>query len=855
MRILFICVFTFCSFIGQSQSPSLSYYHLPDVEYDPNIPTPESFLGYQVGDWHVSHDQLYYYMKDLASRSDRFQLREYARSHENRPLIVITISDPDNLRRIDDIKQSHQDLSDPAKSSSVNIDQLPAILYQGYSIHGNEPSGANAALLVAYYLAAAQGDEVKALLKNVVILFDPSFNPDGLNRFASWANTHKSINRNGDVANREINEAWPGGRTNHYWFDLNRDWLLLTHPESQGRVQTVQDWRPNVLTDHHEMGSNTTFFFMPGLPSRVNPITPWENQKLTGDIGEYHAAALDSIGSLYFSKERYDDYYYGKGSTYLDANGGMGILFEQASSRGHTQETVNGILTFPFTIRNQVITSLSTHRAVTQLRRNLLEFKRNFYQTSLSEADKYNVKAYVFGENEDQYKLQCFLEILDAHKIEYYHCKNDIQAEGYNFNAANSFIVPLKQAQHRMARLLFEKVRSFPDSLFYDVSTWTFPLAFDIQYGEITSPTYQKSIGVQAHAPSQAIETLDKARYAYVIDIRDYFAHKCLNELLNKGMRVKLSDSPIGLEHDGKSKVLPVGSLIVPLYNQLKSPEHIHLMLTDLMNANDVDIYPLSTGNNDKGKDLGSTGNITIEPQKILLLGGSGTTSYEVGEIWHLLDNRFGMEITLTDLSDLGRVNWNDYTTIIMASGSYGGLNKYIDKLSDWVSAGGNLILQRTAINWAHKNKMIEIETKTVVKPEVDPEPSAYGCLEDNLGSRETGGAIIQNVIDLTHPLCYGYTDSDFFSFRKGNDYYEPLSNKYANPVMYTDQALISGYMKKENEVRANGSAGVMVIGKGRGQVICLVDDLNFRGYWYGGTKMFLNAIFFGRVIDSGAKG
>ena len=254
------------------------------------------------------------------------------------------------------------------------------MVYQGFSIHGNEPSGANAGLAYAYYLAAAQGNEIEETLSNVVILMDPSFNPDGLQRFAYWANTNKSINLVADNNEREYHEVWPGGRTNHYWFDMNRDWLPVQLPESRARIETFYKWLPNILTDHHEMGTNSTFFFQPGEPTRVHPLTPQINQELTAEIGTYHAKALDNIGSLYYSEEGYDDYYYGKGSTFPDVNGGIGILFEQASSRGHIQESENGLLTFPFTIRNQFTTALSTIEAAKNMRGKINDYQRQYFQ-------------------------------------------------------------------------------------------------------------------------------------------------------------------------------------------------------------------------------------------------------------------------------------------------------------------------------------------------------------------------------------------------------------------------------------------------------------------------------------------
>ena len=265
----------------------------------------------------------------------------------------------------------------------------------GYSVHGNEPSASNVSPLVAYHLAASQGEAIDELLDQVVVLLDPCLNPDGFDRFAHWANNHRGHVLNGSPDHREHREGWPSGRTNYYWFDLNRDWLPAQHPESQGRLKIARRWLPNVVLDFHEMGGNATFFFQPGVPKRTNPLTPLRNVQLTNQIGAYHAKALDEIRSLYYTQERFDDFYMGKGSTYPDLHGGVGILFEQGSSRGHLAQTDHGTLTFPFTIRNQFRTSLSSLDAVLTLRSDLLEYKRDFYQDALALARAGKVAGYV----------------------------------------------------------------------------------------------------------------------------------------------------------------------------------------------------------------------------------------------------------------------------------------------------------------------------------------------------------------------------------------------------------------------------------------------------------------------------
>ncbi|HLR31355.1 MAG TPA: M14 family zinc carboxypeptidase, partial [Fodinibius sp.] len=421
MRLTTFFLITLCCLMntvsGRAQNPanakaSMEYYLPQDITYDAAIPTPEEILGTVPGTWHVRHDQLVRYMRAVAEASDRVTLHEYGKTYEDRTLLYLTITSPANHSDIDQIREDHLALTDPEQSGSMDTSGMPVVLYMGYSIHGDEPSGANASMLVAYHLAAAQGSEIEQQLENSIVLLDPSFNPDGLGRFASWVNTHKSKTVVSDPNSMELNQRWPSGRTNHYWFDLNRDWMLVQHPASQGRIDNFHDWMPNILTDHHEMGTNSTFFFQPGIPSRTHPITPEENQDLTGAIAEYHAGKLDREKRLYYSEESFDDFYYGKGSTYPDVNGGIGILFEQGSSRGHAQESIHGVLRFPFTIKNQLLASLSTLEAARDLRVDILNYQRDFFQESLQAGTEAPVDAYVFGTPYDRVRTYHFAELL-----------------------------------------------------------------------------------------------------------------------------------------------------------------------------------------------------------------------------------------------------------------------------------------------------------------------------------------------------------------------------------------------------------------------------------------------------------
>ncbi|WP_372746654.1 M14 family metallopeptidase, partial [Lutibacter sp.] len=471
---LITCIF-FVSILQAQNQFDLQYYLPQNCNYNPEIPTPESILGYKVGEWHVTHDKLLEYMKAVANSSDRITIETSGKTFEGRPIILLTVTSPENHLKIDELKEKHFNLTEVSKSKFLNINEIPLVVYQGFSVHGNEASGVNASMLLVYYLAAAEGEAIKTLLKNTIILVDPALNPDGVQRFAYWVNSNKSEHLNIDANDREFHEVWPGGRTNHYWFDLNRDWLPVQLPESQARIETFRSWMPNILTDHHEMGSNSTFFFQPGVQSRIHPLTPIENQQLTKEIGNYHAQAFDKIGSLYFTEENYDDYYYGKGSTYPDVNGAVGILFEQGSSRGHAQETVNGVLTFPFAIKNQFTAALSTLAASSNMRISLLKYQKKFFDDVAIENTKNNVKALVFGDENDVAKTVHLAEILNRHKIEIYKPKADFSSDGINFKKESSFIVPTNQKNSRLIQAMFEKRTTFQDSLFYDISAWTLP--------------------------------------------------------------------------------------------------------------------------------------------------------------------------------------------------------------------------------------------------------------------------------------------------------------------------------------------------------------------------------------------
>ena len=821
-------------------SQDLDYYLPQDISYDQNISKPEDIIGHQVGEWHVTHDKLVQYMTRLASESERISIEDRGKTFEGRPILLLTITSPSNHENIESIREQHIRLTEEDISSS-SLNDMPVIIYQGFSIHGNEPSGSNAALAYAYYLAAAQGPDIEAALENTVILLDPSYNPDGLQRFAYWANTNKSIHLNPDNNEREYHEVWPGGRTNHYWFDLNRDWLPVQLPESRARVKTFQSWLPNVLTDHHEMGTNSTFFFQPGVPSRVHPLTPKENQVLTAEISKFHAEYLDKIGSLYFTEERYDDYYYGKGSTYPDVNGGIGILFEQASSRGHVQETENGLLTFPFTIRNQFTTALSTLAASIELRTKLLSFQRDYFKNMRIEGSIGRTKAYVFGDSKDASRSWHLAEILHRHSISIHELSRDLTIGNKQYRKGHAYMVPVSQKNHRLLKAMFERRTSFQDSLFYDISAWTFPLAFNMDISELRSMSGAGNEISELKMPEGSVDTISS--YAYLFEWGEYYTPKALNKILEKGLRAKVAKQPFTI----KSHNFDYGTVMIPVQNQKLDPEEIYEFMQEIASENSLMIYGMSTGLT-QGIDLGSSEFDPVKKQKVAIIVGKGIRSYDAGEIWHLFDTRYDIKLSKIDLNYLNEVDLSSYTDIILPGtrGKTGLTAKIGEKLHNWVKAGGTLIAYRNAANWLNTQKIIELKFKkdTLVAKNI-----SFVQKEKFKGAQETGGAIFNTRIDRSHPINFGYKNSTLPVFRNSNIFLEPDKDSYNNPIQYTSSPLLSGYVSEENLKLLKNSVPFKVKKADKGKIIVFTDNTNFRAFWYGTNKLLMNAIFFDEMM------
>ena len=847
-RFILLSVTAFLFMIIKGQEP-LAYFMPSDISYNKEIPTPLQFFGHEPGEWHLSHDKLFAYITELARISDRAIWEEYGKSYENRPLGQLIISSPENIKNIEQLRQEHLKLCDPSVSGSVDIDKMPVFIKLGYGVHGNESSAQNSSILTAYYLIAGEGEKINQLLKNAVILIDPALNPDGMQRHSSWVNFARSMNNNPDADSWEFAEPWPGGRTNHYWFDLNRDYLFLQHPETKGRVAAFYRWRPNIVTDHHEMDAGSTFFFQPGVQKRNNPLTPDIIHQLTAEVGKYHEKYLNEIGSLYYTEEGYDDFYVGKGSSYPDIHGSVGILFEQAGVKGHLRNTAGGQISFPFAIRNQFTVSLSSMEAGLQMKKKLLECQRDFYKDAVIQADKYPVKAFIFTEPSDKGRVSEFISILRQHQIKVFKLSKDITKNGISYKSNESYLVPLKQNEYRFIRSLFETVNSFADSVFYDVSTWVLPMAFNLSYTGINvSKELEGLAGEEVGTPPAMTGSIigSKNPYAYLFEWNEYFAPKALYELQSAGIKVKVSTDKFTVSDNDLTREFSYGTILVHAEEQvIKGPE-LYGIMEAAAKGSGLTIYGVTTGLTPKGMDLGSNLFAVLQQPSVMMFTGDGSNSSEAGEIWHLLDTRYKIPVTMVTPSKANSINLQKYNVIIV-TGNPQVSPAFIEKLKVWNKNGGTLIGFENGNRWISNNKITKIDFVDEAKLKKDE--GSYINMQTDKQINQIPGSIFEVRLDLSHPLCYGYQKNLLPVFKSGITAAKKDTTIYNNPLVYTDNPLLSGYCSTDNINRIKGTSFVSVHGS---RIISIYDNTNFRATWYGTNKVFMNAIFFGQILGRG---
>jgi len=829
-----------------SLSARTAQHYLPDgADPDPAIPTPESVLGWDVGEWHVSHDKLVQYMQALAAASPRVSIKVIGETYEQRPLLQLAITSDKNQQQLEALRQQHLDGNGPL------------VVWLGYSVHGDEPSGSNASMLAAYYLASSRSKYVEELLAESIILIDPSINPDGLNRFASWANSNAGRAPVADPVTRQHVQDWPKGRTNHYFFDLNRDWLPLVHPSSRARISEYHRWLPHVLTDHHEQTGYPGFFFQPGVPTRQNPLTPKENLTLTRALAKYHSRAMDQVGQPHFTEDAYDDFYYGKGSTYPDINGSIGILFEQKAILGQELSTTNGTETFEMAVANHLRMSLSTLQGSWAMRDRLKSYQSGFHDEMMKRAQSRRFLAWVVGDDGDPERAKAFLEILDLHQIEYQALAENVRADSHEFTVGHGWVIPARQKQFALLEAIMEQRTRFQDNTFYDVSAWTLPLAYNLPFAALEAlPRGQSEI-----ASSQGVAPASGAA-AWAIPWKQLGAPALLQELLAGGVKVRAAIKPFSAQTTNGLVAFAAGTLVVQAGIQPDGALQLSHEVLSRAALGGMDVKNLNSTMTIAGPDLGSKHFKIIQPVNPLLLGGAGTSSYSVGAQWFVLDYRLGIPTTMVNQHNLTNINLWDYTHLFMADGDYDALvNGKKSMVARWVKDGGILVAINRASDWAeslcYESSPDKCSTADARPADVEPDDAqpttqrAYSEFADDKAKQVIGGAIVSTVLDLSHPMTFGYSRAELPLFRRGTTLLKPSNNPYSTPVHYTGDPLMAGFIGDERLDAFRSQPAVIAEKIGSGAVIRFANSPVFRGFWRGTERLFINALFFGQVIES----
>ncbi len=845
-------VFAFAAATASAGEP-IGFFQVEGVRYDASVTVPEEAFGFEIGERPVRHDQMVSYLRELAQGSDRMSVETIGYSHEMRPILFFVVTSPENHARIDEIREAHL----ARRRGEQAPPDTPMVLWLNFGVHGAESSAMDAAIPTIYHFAAAQGEEIDTILDDTVLLFTAVFNPDGNSRRIDHVNTFWSQNAVTDPAHAQ-HDLWVEARTNHYWFDLNRQWLLLTQPEPRAWVAKWHQWKPMVTADYHEMGTESPFYFHPGEPNRLNPLIPEEARALTAAIGDRHEAFLDAEARLYTSEEGFDNFYVGKGSTYPQVNGGLGILFEIGAARGGLIESGRGLVDHADNVRTQFRTVLTTIQGAREQREAITAYHRRFVQTARTEARSHRERAWVFRSPGDPAKAARFIDLLNRHDIAVFELARDIRAGGYEFPAGESFIVPGDQDQHRMIRSIFDRPTQFEENIFYDVSGWTLPLAYDLQNGALSASAYNTSLLGDAAAPEAPRgEAPPRTRYAYVFDWADSRAPAALYDVLDAGLLVRIAREPFTVETEGGPAAFGRGAVVVPLQNQTSSPAAIHETLRAVARETGVTIHAASTGASvEPGRDLGAGGVFeAVQKPSVVVAFDAGVSRYDAGEMWWTFDERFDMPATLRRKDELSGLDWSRYTHLVLPGGSSSLDDGTAERVRQWVREGGTLIASEQAAVWA-QDALLGLEEDGDAGAAEPAEPVRFDVAERDLREAEhvIGGAILAGDLDPSHPLGYGYADRELPLMRQGaHRLARPDGDPYAVPVEYVREPgdiVMSGYVSERRRNELAGTPAVVAQRYGSGAVVLIADNPVFRGTFVGTERLLANAVFYSGLLE-----
>ena len=794
--------------------------------YNKAIPTPKEVLGFELGERYCEWSDVLHYVEAVDAASERIKVVELGRTHQKRRLVELIITSEANHANLDKIKADHLRLLDPATSAELDIKKMPIVTDITCSIHGKEASGVNAAIALTYLFAASEDAKIKQMLEDMVLLLVPGANPDGINGFATWVNSTAGDLITYDNASREHTEPWPGNRTNHYWANLNRDLLMCQHPESRCLVAHYLDWMPNLVLDLHEQ-TGPNFFHSPGHPLRVHPYVTDENQSLTGEVGNYVSKALTPLGAKPYCGRSFDDFYLGKGAAYGDVQGSVCLLFESPNTRNHAYNVKGTLRTFPEGIRNQTFGSLAGLASACDMREKLLTYQRDFYRNSATEAAKSKVQGYLFHANGDKARAYRLLENLAQHQIEVFHLAKDTKVGKELFSAEDSYIIPLQQRYYFKLKAIWERLGEgdYKDNHFYDITTWTFPLAYNVTHGEVTSTEGLLGKRAEVVFPEGSIKG-GKSSTAYLFDATTLYSCNILRTLLKAGVKVDIATKPF----KSSGVKLGYGAGVVEVAGQSLDAEALYNLLTKAAHDNGADIIAADDKFNKEKLQLKAT-----RMPKVAMLVGNGVDINNAGEVWMLLEKHYGIAPSRINSDTFDGKGLDKYNVIIISRGVLPRKHKALPRLQKWVENGGTLITIQASYKIANSASLASIK-------KID-------LNDDKTKKNKVYGVILNSTIDPTTPLGYGYTKCDVPLFKHTTTIYDEKNSDLGDVVMrYTANPHLSGWMPQEQLNKFASTPAAFVLKRGSGRVIHLADSPTFRGYWYGTYKIFMNAIYFGHL-------
>jgi hypothetical protein len=801
--------------------------------------SPDVFLGYNLGEHFTPHYKVVDYFKSITqSCENKVRLQKYGYTNEGKELLIAIVSSVENMNRIDDIRKNNLRFTGLLNDKPADLN-MPTIVWLSYNVHGNEASSTEVAMKLLFELAAGKNESINGWLKNVVVIIDPCLNPDGRDRYVNWYNQMVGKSPNSNPLSREHDEPWPGGRSNHYNFDLNRDWAWQTQVETQQRILKYNEWMPEIHCDFHEQYPNAPYYFAPAAEPFHEIITPWQRNFQT-TIGKNHAKYFDENGWLYFTKEIFDLFYPSYGDTYPIYNGSIGMTYEQAghSMGGLSIKVDEDTLTLYQRIAHHYTTSISTIEIASNNAKKINEeFSSYFNNNKLNGSGLY--KTYVIdGSNSS--KLNSLKQLLDKNKIEYSYSKKEISAKGLHFLTGkeesfvmreHDLIVSTFQPKGSLVKVLFEPQSKLSDSVTYDITAWAIPYV----YGLDCYAVKEKIAGFPES--ENIIDFPNTDSYAYLIEYNSFNDAKLLASMLKAGIKVKFAERDFVCNGKNYKR----GTLII-LKNQNANKMDAVLNFSKKFNAT---IKGISSGFMDAGYDFGSEKVHKIKIQTVALVTGNDVSSTAAGEVWHLFEQLLDYPIVLINSGSLSTIDLKSIDVLIFPDGNYKILTDKESTIKNWVKQGGKLIAMESAVSqmvmgdWGIKQKKEDDENKNAVYDDI----KKYENRERQSVGANIPGAIYKLTLDDTHPLCFGYPDY-YFSLKMNTNVFEFMKGGW-NVGVIKQENQIAGFVGNAVKNKIKDGTVIAVQDFGSGSIVYFADNPIFRSFWENGKLMFANAVFF----------